>query len=114
MRSHGVPEFPDPAAGGGIKLTPGSGIDPRSPAFQSAQLSCKKDLPGGGPPPVTETQKRQALAFAECMRTHGVPDFPDPIFPASGGIMQGAPGKSDAPAFQHGAKACGGPGVRLR
>lgn len=111
MRSHGVPSFPDPGPGGGIKLAAGSGLDPRSPTFQSAQQSCKHVLPGGGPPAhVSESDKLAALSFAQCMRAHGVPNFPDPTFPAAGGTMQGAGGSTevnpDSPAFQQAAKAC--------
>jgi hypothetical protein len=50
MRAHGVPNFPDPIVGRGpggrgvgMKVGiggPGSGIDPSSPAFQSAQKLC--------------------------------------------------------------------------
>jgi hypothetical protein len=56
MRAHGV-NMPDPQAdGGGIKMTmragggngnTGAGIDPRSPAFQSAQKECGRFMPGG-------------------------------------------------------------------
>ena len=35
-------------AGGGISMTPGSGINPAAPAFQAAQESCQHLLPGGG------------------------------------------------------------------
>jgi hypothetical protein len=44
MRSHGVPNFPDPQVSGGhvtMQLSPSSGIDPNSPAFQSAQQACQ-------------------------------------------------------------------------
>ena len=43
MRSHGVPNFPDPssASGGGFGLVfGGSGIDPAAPLFRVAQRSC--------------------------------------------------------------------------
>jgi hypothetical protein len=46
MRSHGVPSFPDPSAGGGFNLNR-SGISPMSPTFGSAQQRCFKLLPGG-------------------------------------------------------------------
>lgn len=114
MRSHGVQNFPDPSPGGGIQLNPGAGVNPFSPSFQSAQATCKRFLPGGGPPAqVSESQKLQALKFAQCMRAHGVPNFPDPTFPKSGGILQGGPAgiNPNAPAFQHAARACGGPNV---
>ena len=43
MRSHGVPDFPDPpaASGGGIRfVVGGGGIDPAAPLFREAQRSC--------------------------------------------------------------------------
>jgi hypothetical protein len=55
MRSHGVSGFPDPQfQGGGVteSLRAGSGMDPNSPAFKTAQQTCqpiiRKTL-GGGP-----------------------------------------------------------------
>lgn len=50
IRSHGVPNFPDPKNKGGaleIDFT-GTGINPQSPAFQKAQQACKSKAPGGG------------------------------------------------------------------
>jgi hypothetical protein len=80
MRAHGVPSFPDPPAGGGGVNLEGSGINPQSPAFQSARDACAKLAPGGGPGRVlaTESQFLAALRFARCMRSHGFPEFPDP------------------------------------
>jgi len=46
MRAHGEPKFPDPTSNG-IRISPGSGIDPNSPQFQAAQRACAKDSPGG-------------------------------------------------------------------
>jgi len=52
------------------------------PVMERAQTACKKFLPGGGPPALTPAQQAQRaralLAFARCMREHGVPGFPDP------------------------------------
>jgi hypothetical protein len=112
MRSHGVPNFPDPPPGGGIKITPASGLDPQAPAFQQAQQTCRKLLPGGGPPRVVpESIKLGMLKHAQCMRSHGVADYPDPAFPAGGGVENFIPSNLDAnsPSFQNAAKACGGP-----
>jgi hypothetical protein len=40
MRANGVPNFPDPSAGGGgFTFQPGSGVDPGSQAFRVAQRS---------------------------------------------------------------------------
>ncbi len=79
MRSLGVPNFPDPSAGGGgVNLT--SGVNAQSPAFKSARRACAKLVPGGKPggQSATESQFLAALSFSKCMRTHGFPDFPDP------------------------------------
>jgi hypothetical protein len=43
MRSHGVPDFPDPpgpSAGPGIFFQTGSGFDPAAPLFRKAQRTC--------------------------------------------------------------------------
>ena len=63
MRKNGVPNFPDPQFSSGgrvaIQIGPSSGIDPRSPQFQTAQKACQKDLPGmpgpGAAPPSGST-----------------------------------------------------------
>jgi hypothetical protein len=120
MRSHGVPNFPDPSSRGGIQFTPGSGLNPQSPAFQAAQKVCRPKLPGGGPGAIkaTKAQFAAALRFAKCMRTHGLPNFPDPIssVPAGGGPiisvhgMMFRPGQGISPlepAFRQAAARCG-------
>lgn len=124
VRAHGVTRFPDPT-GHGINLD-GTGIDPRSPAFQAAQKSCFKLLPGGGPQghPASAAEIRQARQTAQCMRTHGVSGFPDPIVSqepptalnpanyssimAGGGLIIAIPKSinESSPVFQHAAKVC--------
>jgi hypothetical protein len=120
MRANGVPNFPDPGAGGGIQISPGSGLNPQSPAFQAAQKACRKLLPGGGPGPrkPSKAQFAAALAFATCMRSHGLPHFPDPLasVPAGSGPiislrgMMFQPGPDldpRSPGFQQAASHCG-------
>jgi hypothetical protein len=106
MRSHGVPSFPDPGAPGGF-----SGVTKRSPAFRSAMQTCLRLLPPGRSTgaQLTEQQRNAALAQAQCIRSHGVPNFPDPTFPSSGGeLIPAAPGFDPAsPAFKRAAAACG-------
>jgi hypothetical protein len=83
MRSHGVPNLPDPVPGtdgGKVAIPVSSAVNPQSPAFEAAQRSCQRLLPGGGPPPnIPESVKLTALKLARCMRAHGVPDYPDPL-----------------------------------
>ncbi len=83
MRSNGVPNFPDPGASGGFLFHAGAGFI-SSPAFKAAQAKCHELLPGGGPPgpgsstnPSPQTLTRM-LKLAQCMRGHGVYNFPDP------------------------------------
>ncbi len=116
MRSHGVPDFPDPSAAGGFSIggAPGGstltvdGTTFGGPRFESAVKTCKLFGGGTSPPPPSAQQRRDAVAFAQCMRKHGVPNFPDPTFPANGGIASKVPLTSQAsPAFQKAAQACG-------
>ena len=63
--------------------------------------------------PATESQAVGASKAARCMRSHGVPNFPDPQFqtgPGGGlGVRIGGPGINPrSPAFQAAQKACGG------
>ena len=48
MRSSGVPNFPDPSAGGGFQFPARAGII-NSPLFKAAQAKCHKLLPEDGP-----------------------------------------------------------------
>jgi hypothetical protein len=121
MRSHGVSNFPDPTGGKfglQVQATPNStrvnGVEVNGPAFQSALKACRSYLPNGGHPSAAQTAKvkAQALAMARCMRSHGVPNFPDPQFetaPGGGfGIRLGGAGiNSNSPAFQAAQKVCG-------
>jgi hypothetical protein len=121
MRSHGVPNFPDPSGGAlnlRVQQSPNgmnvNGVQVNGPAFRSAMNSCRSDLPGGGHPTAAQTAKArsQALAMSRCMRTHGVPNFPDPTFQTGpdGGVgvrLGGAGIDPNSPAFQTAAKDCG-------
>jgi hypothetical protein len=83
MRSHGVPNFPDPQVHNGgtqisIHITPDL---TSAPAFKSARQTCARYLPNGGAGLLIVSNRAHTeamLAFAHCMRTHGFPSFPDP------------------------------------
>lgn len=130
MRANGVPAFPDPSSEGGFTFRAGGGVDPGSPAFRAAQQKCAKLMPLGGLSPGTTTHPTsqwlaQMIKAAQCMRAHGVPNFPDPtttvpqLDPAAGGgIISDIDGAvfvfphaidTQSPAFIRGAKACGFP-----
>ena len=84
MRSHGVPNFPDPTSPQEFKLSlsPSSAGNAPSPAFQSADTACQHLLTGGAPPRQSAAQRQAqsvaGLAFARCLRSHGFANFPDP------------------------------------
>ncbi len=77
MRAHGVPDFPDPDPNGQFR---GVGHEQQgNPKFSAAQQACRALAPGGehenfGDPAFVS----QARQFSQCMRAHGLPDFPDP------------------------------------
>jgi hypothetical protein len=117
VRSHGVPNFPDPKSGGGIQIP--DNINPESPSFRSARQACKQFLPDRAPPRGTSAQDRAAaLNLSLCMRKHGVPQFPDPAFspPRNAqavlvmrGMVFAIPTSVNpkSPAFQRASRACG-------
>jgi hypothetical protein len=91
MRSHGVPSFPDPTGNGGI---PKDDVIRAFRAVSNAQAQaapneCAHLLPAGGSLSGQATQavptqdQQDYLKAAACMRSHGITNFPDPIF--SGG-----------------------------
>jgi hypothetical protein len=108
MRSHGVPRYPDPQISGSashvqVSISPGS-ADPNSPAFKSADHACHNRMPNGGKPTNGARYQAQDVTFADCMRSHGVPNFPD----ADRGGAFTLPSTIDqqAPQFQRATKAC--------
>jgi hypothetical protein len=105
MRSHGDPGFPDPDSQG---LFP----HPAGPGHGSASRACGHLLPSQ---PLTAAQKqehvRQALKFSACMRSHGVPGFPDPTIVQGGAAVGLEPPRGidrNSPQFQAAVRACRG------
>jgi hypothetical protein len=117
MRAHGVPNFPDPNSNGQIQLQagPDNGLGPDSPAMQSASQACKSLEPTV---PIGQQRRdfAKALTFAKCVRSHGVPGFPDPQPPGSGPTTQSQKGQGQgdttpqfdpaSPPFKAAMQAC--------
>jgi hypothetical protein len=121
IRSHGVPNFPDPKVSGQtVRMSSPSIV--QSPAFQSAAHSCQRLLPKGPPgpePPSGQVQARM-LTVSACMRKHGISGFPDPTSSppsnsastsgiiGNGGYFLAIPKSIDtsSPAFEQAAAAC--------
>jgi hypothetical protein len=115
MRSHGVGNFPDPDSKGRILITSGvsangqkTGVDVNSPQFERARNTCQKLQPNGGRPTAAQQAREQQamLTFAQCMRSHGVPKFPDPK--AGGALALGTKAGVDpnTPQFKAAQQTC--------
>ncbi len=107
LRSHGVPNFPDP-----VQTPSGhygyrtSGIDPNSTAFQGALQACRA-LPSPWNSTVQQlssAQQQAWLNWAQCIRGHGMSDFPDPTF--SGSEVHDSGIQSSSPQLQSAMDAC--------
>ncbi len=83
MRGHGVTAFPDPDASGSLTIDEvlnGSSLDPDSPRWKGAMKACQHLQPPGFTGKKRSAAKQEeALKFAQCVRDHGVTDFPDPV-----------------------------------
>ena len=122
MRSHGVPNFPDPSASGGYSLSPdgsltgaGGSVDIDSSQAQAAYRDCRHLIPGGPSlsqleQDVQQAQQAQAqalpleLRYSQCMRSHGVPNFPSPGQATTS--PGGSPVNVNSPTFVAAANAC--------
>jgi hypothetical protein len=100
VRSHGVTKFPDPASGGDLPKVGLQQLGVSSSRFQSARAACQHLLPNGDSGfrasltqclmtgDCAHALVRRALTegrrFAQCMRNHGVPHWPDPAIDSTG------------------------------
>ena len=85
MRSHGVPNFPDPDSSGEIpkEAVVSAGHSVSDSQFRAAGSACANLAPSGlGPAkaPITAKEQQYYLRAAACMRSHGFTTFPDPVF----------------------------------
>jgi len=108
MRAHGVTAFPDPGSGGRIEIHSGAGsnLDPNNPTMKAAMQACQSLQPK--PSAAEQHQFQQAaLRYSQCMRAHGIKDFPDPT---NGGLqLKAGPGSDldpNSPTFQSAQNAC--------
>jgi hypothetical protein len=77
FRAHGAPDFPDPV------YDPGDGrwhfaISPASVPAATRQ-ACQQLFSASTPSPdLPQAAFQQLVSFAQCMRQHGISDWPDP------------------------------------
>jgi len=83
VRSHGVPDFPDPDSSGHFS---GDGAkralhEVSDSVAKAATYACANLNPEQyGHPALTAQQQEDYLKAAACMRSHGITNFPDPTF----------------------------------
>ena len=119
LRSHGVPNFPDPLPGHKAQFPDSSAsiLDSRSPAVLAAERACRQQhaaIIGSGAGP-SANRTSAFLEYARCMRAHGVPTYPDPTYARNGRPvitdLAGAGIDTRSPAFIGAARACNGHGI---
>jgi hypothetical protein len=110
MRSHGVSDFPDPSSvpGGGdasqMNAGPGSDLNRSNPAFKTASHACRAvALAGRSGPNAPAPQIAAEVKWARCLRSNGVPSFPDP---GSSGAIDSSKFDPSSPAFERASAAC--------
>jgi hypothetical protein len=111
MHSHGISDFPDPTTspGGGVGINvnggPGSDLNKHNPRFKAANQACRSLEPGGtsGTPQQSSQKIAAEVKWARCMRSHGLPSFPDPN---SQGAFDRSKFDESTPAFQSASTAC--------
>jgi hypothetical protein len=113
MRSHGVPNLPvPPTLDNAMQQEVGFGLPPnkQSPQYRSANKGCQYLLPGNGAGPSQATVQQamaKALKFSACMRSHGLPGFPDPKQNGQGISITGGRGIDvRSPQFQRAQNEC--------
>jgi hypothetical protein len=99
MRSHRVPNFPDPGSGGAVPKGDAQHFGVSTAQLQAAEQACQPLLPAGGsldqqteecmstdncPPALVQQILTVERKFAQCMRSHGVPKYPDPTVDSQG------------------------------
>jgi len=113
MRSHGIADFPEPNAGGSVSLQQGQQLpDVNSPEFKAAAQACKSLNPAGAAPaPGQQAQQLAAeVKYAQCMRSHGIANFPDPT---SAGGLDFSSVDVNAPQVIAADKACATEGIGM-
>jgi hypothetical protein len=101
VRAHGVPNFPDPGSNGQVPKADPQQLGVSAAQLQTAQQACQQLIPGSGSTDEQQQETQCAMAndcsqavvqhwlsglrtLAACLRTHGVPNWPDPVIDSHG------------------------------
>ncbi len=82
VRAHGVPNYPDPGSNGQIAKETTQQLGVSNSQIQAALNACEHLLPNTGNvddnPAALQRWWSQMQRFAQCMHSHGVPNWPGP------------------------------------
>jgi hypothetical protein len=82
VREHGVPNYPDPGSNGQVVKETAQQLGVSNSRLQAALNACEHLLPNTGNvddnPAALHQWWNQMQRFAQCMHTHGVPNWPGP------------------------------------
>ena len=101
MRTHRVPNYPDPDNTGQLPKPDARHLGVSSSQLRAAEHACQQLLPSSGgainadsvqqcmqandcPRALVQLVLEQERSFAGCMRSHGVPNWPDPSIDSQG------------------------------
>jgi len=101
MRTHGVPNYPDPDSSGNLPKPDAHQFGVSTSQLQAAQQACQHLLPNSGaaisaesvqecmqahncPRLLVQQVLNEERRFAGCMRSHGVANWPDPTIDSGG------------------------------
>lgn len=100
MRAHGVPDYPDPEPDGNLPKGNAQAFKVSDAQYQTAERACHYLLPssnttfaasltqclqtGDCPPALVQQALTKGRKFAQCMRSRGVPNWPDPSVDSTG------------------------------
>ncbi|WP_203737669.1 hypothetical protein [Actinoplanes cyaneus] len=77
MRAQGQTWFPDPDPQGGLTVHNPDGVDQKK--VEAAEQACRKYAPWEGPKtPIPAEDLAKLRQVAQCMRDHGLTNWPDP------------------------------------
>lgn len=111
MRSHGIPNFPDPTSNGVFDKSKLRQLDLSVSRVRAIEdRSCRYDFVPSGPvqgQTITPADQADYVRAAACIRRHGFPDFPDPTF-QNGHVRFNIPSSIDtnSPEAKSAARTC--------
>lgn len=111
IRAHGIPNYPDPNSKGQFVIENGAS-NPVSKVSNSVINAAVKACQSLAPPSIAQGPSQHQggggttaqLKFAQCMRSHGEPHFPDPASNGSITLPKGM--NPESAQFRNAEKAC--------